>query len=173
VSRWTCGPVGGCVAGTGTSRPGWARRALGAGIVPGSWSGTGRFGVTRFAAFGGASGFEVGDVFWRKHTPHTGAEFFDPNRADADATEVFDLVAAIIQHEADLAFDALFEDDAKFGGGKDVDFFHFGAPAFDMETAQEFVAMGGVERFIEGDFVFLFDFEPGDGSERGRDRHRL
>ncbi len=60
-----------------------------------------------------------------------------------------------------MAFDSLVEDDAQFLGGEDVDLLHFGAAALDVESAEEFFAVVWVEGAIEGDLVFLFDFEAG------------
>jgi hypothetical protein len=66
-----------------------------------------------------------------------------------------------------LAFDALGEDDAQFDGVEDFEEVHFGSAAFDVETAEEFFAVGGIEGFVEGDLVFLLNFEARMGQGEG------
>ncbi len=116
----------------------------------------------------GSPCFEVCHVFRREHPPHSGAEFFNPNGSDSDAAEIFHLVATVVKHEADLAFDALIKDHAELRGSDDIDFLHLCSTTFNVKSAQEFFPVYGVEWLIEGDLVFLFDFKSGVGEREGK-----
>ena len=125
-----------------------------------AWGGRGR---DSFCAWHGVwvgvpSFFEGGHFFGIEHAPFAWAETIEPDGADADAPEAFDLIAAVIHHQADLPFDALEEDDSESVGAFHRDALHFCASAFDVESAEKFFAVGGFEGSVEEDLVFLFDF---------------
>ena len=58
---------------------------------------------------------------------------------------------------ANLAFQTLAEGHLDDLGGKGSQALELGLSAFDMKSFEKFFLMGEVERFVECDFIFLFD----------------
>ena len=79
------------------------------------------------------------------------------NGTDPGAFEAFDLVAQIVEHEADLALETLAEHHADPTRTKDLQALESRAPTFDENPPDHFCGVGGIERFVQRDIVFLLD----------------
>jgi len=95
-------------------------------------------------------------------------ELAELDHADAHAAEIGDLVAHFVQHQADLALESLAENDAQAQALELLDFLHLRPATLDMETAQQFLAMLGIERLIDADLVLLVDLVPWMGQREGK-----
>ena len=92
-----------------------------------------------------------------QQSPFARAHRAERERTDAKAPKMNDLVSEIVKHEADLAFDALPQHDLERTRPNDSELLDFRSPAFDAKPAQKFFPMARIERFIQTDFIFLFN----------------
>ena len=116
----------------------------------------------------GAARLQVGNLLGGKHAPHAGTQFKDPHCGDAGAAQILHLVAAVIKHEADLAFDSLREDHPDLDRRNLGDFVHLRPAALNVKASEQLCCVGGVEGLVEGDLVLLFDLEARMGQRQGQ-----
>ncbi len=116
----------------------------------------GLFRSDEFALFGRVFQGE-GDFIRREDLAGAGFEVAAPEGADADADEFFDSQTHAGEHLADLAFEALFEDDAGAARREAADVFGLGLAFRDAESLEELDEDGVVEVLVECDPVFFFD----------------
>ena len=124
-------------------------------------------GSDEFALFGRVFQSK-GDFVRREYLAGAGFEVAAPEGADADADEFLDPQAHAGEHLADLAFEALFEDDAGAACREAADVFGLGLAFGDAESLEELDEDGVVEVLVECDPVFFFDAVGGVGERLGQ-----
>ena len=100
---------------------------------------------------------KTADFSFRKRAPTSGGEVADRDRSDPAADEALHFVSEVVEHEADLAFEPLFEDHREAPVGNDGGIRCAGKTLGRFEPADEQGEVLFLERSVQGDEVFLFD----------------